>query len=271
MRGKNFAERTESDVPHEAGEKKSRLSPTIRTVCSSCAASLRELRQSGKTALPTKIETYNFTFKKMGYQEEKQRQLDIRYLRMARIWAENSYCVRRKVGALIVKDKMIISDGYNGTPSGFENICEDETGKPSPTYCTPRPTPSPRWPRAPTTATARPSTSRLPPVSNVRNSSYRQVSGAWSTATNTARKRASTCCAKSESSACSARSKSERRILNDDADGAASPHDAAIAQGGGGACRTGACGRGRNDHGRRCPPRLSERPSKTAARVVGTF
>ena len=65
----------------------------------------------------------------MGYEEEKQRQLDLRYLRMARIWAENSYCVRRKVGALIVKDKMIISDGYNGTPSGFENICEDESGK----------------------------------------------------------------------------------------------------------------------------------------------
>ena len=64
----------------------------------------------------------------MAYQEEKQRQLDLRYLRMASIWAENSYCVRRKVGALIVKDKMIISDGYNGTPSGFENICEDEDG-----------------------------------------------------------------------------------------------------------------------------------------------
>ena len=64
------------------------------------------------------------------YQEEKQRQLDSRYLRMARVWAENSYCVRRKVGALIVKDKMIISDGYNGTPSGCENICEDEaTGR----------------------------------------------------------------------------------------------------------------------------------------------
>ena len=62
----------------------------------------------------------------MGYEEEKLRQLDLRYLRMARIWAENSYCVRRKVGALIVKDKMIISDGYNGTPSGFENVCEDE-------------------------------------------------------------------------------------------------------------------------------------------------
>lgn len=52
--------------------------------------------------------------------------LDKRYLQMAKIWAENSYCKRRKVGALIVKDKMIISDGYNGTPSGFENQCEDE-------------------------------------------------------------------------------------------------------------------------------------------------
>lgn len=61
-------------------------------------------------------------------QEEKQLRLDYRYLRMARIWAENSYCKRRKVGALVVKDKMIISDGYNGTPSGFENICEDDDG-----------------------------------------------------------------------------------------------------------------------------------------------
>ena len=58
--------------------------------------------------------------------EEKQTDLDKRYLRMARIWAENSYCKRRQVGALIVKDKMIISDGYNGTPSGCENVCEDE-------------------------------------------------------------------------------------------------------------------------------------------------
>lgn len=58
----------------------------------------------------------------------KQNILDLRYLRMARIWAENSYCKRRQVGALLVKDKMIISDGYNGTPSGFNNICEDETG-----------------------------------------------------------------------------------------------------------------------------------------------
>lgn len=59
---------------------------------------------------------------------DKQLSLDKRYLRMAAIWAENSYCQRRKVGALIIKDKMIISDGYNGTPSGFENICEDEEG-----------------------------------------------------------------------------------------------------------------------------------------------
>lgn len=58
--------------------------------------------------------------------DEKQRNLDLRYLRMARIWAENSYCERRKVGALVVKEKMIISDGYNGTPSDFENVCEDE-------------------------------------------------------------------------------------------------------------------------------------------------
>ena len=58
----------------------------------------------------------------------KQTLLDYRYLRMARIWAENSYCRRRQVGALVVKDKMIISDGYNGTPSGFENVCEEETG-----------------------------------------------------------------------------------------------------------------------------------------------
>ncbi len=62
----------------------------------------------------------------------KQYALDCRYLRMARIWAETSYCERRKVGALIVKDKMIISDGYNGTPSGFENVCELDDGTTKP-------------------------------------------------------------------------------------------------------------------------------------------
>jgi dCMP deaminase len=60
---------------------------------------------------------------------DRQADFDRRYLQMARIWAGNSYCVRRKVGALIVKNKMIISDGYNGTPSGFENVCEDESGR----------------------------------------------------------------------------------------------------------------------------------------------
>ncbi|HZW77855.1 MAG TPA: dCMP deaminase family protein [Flavobacteriaceae bacterium] len=59
---------------------------------------------------------------------EKQRKYDIAYLRMAREWAQLSHCERKKVGALIVKDKMIISDGYNGTPTGFENFCEDEDG-----------------------------------------------------------------------------------------------------------------------------------------------
>lgn len=59
---------------------------------------------------------------------EKQVEFDKKYLQMATIWASNSYCVRRQVGALIVKGKMIISDGYNGTPSGFENVCEDEEG-----------------------------------------------------------------------------------------------------------------------------------------------
>ena len=67
----------------------------------------------------------NFTTN-MTKTENKKEVFDKRYMRMATIWAENSYCERRKVGALIVKDKMIISDGYNGTPSGFENVCEDE-------------------------------------------------------------------------------------------------------------------------------------------------
>lgn len=64
--------------------------------------------------------------------ENKQQLLDQRYLKMADIWAQNSYCKRRQVGALLVKDKMIISDGYNGTPSGFENVCEDENNKTKP-------------------------------------------------------------------------------------------------------------------------------------------
>lgn len=68
----------------------------------------------------------------MTNSREKQAQFDIRYIQMARVWATNSYCKRRQVGALIVKDRMIISDGYNGTPSGFENECEDENGQSKP-------------------------------------------------------------------------------------------------------------------------------------------
>lgn len=60
--------------------------------------------------------------------DSKQKQFDVSYLKMAAIWGGNSYCKRRKVGALMVKDRMIISDGYNGTPCGFENVCEDENG-----------------------------------------------------------------------------------------------------------------------------------------------
>ena len=70
----------------------------------------------------------------MDTRDKKQLVLDSRYLRMTQIWAENSYCRRRQVGALLVKDKMIISDGYNGTPSGFENVCEEEEGDRSKPY-----------------------------------------------------------------------------------------------------------------------------------------
>ena len=65
----------------------------------------------------------------MEYKEKRKQDVDLRYMKMAYIWSENSYCQRRRVGALLVKDQMIISDGYNGTPSGFENICEDENGR----------------------------------------------------------------------------------------------------------------------------------------------
>ena len=97
----------------------------------------REILSKGGTADPMRLYV-NFRGKEPDIQallkrngislspgEAKQRALDLRYLRMARIWSENSYCQRRQVGALVVKDKMIISDGYNGTPSGFENICEE--------------------------------------------------------------------------------------------------------------------------------------------------
>ena len=61
-------------------------------------------------------------------EKDKQTKFDRSYLEMAAVWAKNSYCTRRQVGAILVKDRMIISDGYNGTPAGFENVCEDENG-----------------------------------------------------------------------------------------------------------------------------------------------
>ena len=75
----------------------------------------------------------------MSYEEKKQQKLDERYLRMARIWSENSHCKRLQVGALIVKNNMIISDGYNGTPSGFENTCSHNSSDGATLYVTASP------------------------------------------------------------------------------------------------------------------------------------
>ena len=121
----------------------------------------------------------------METNEEKQLKLDKRYIRMAGIWAENSYCTRRRVGALIVKDKMIISDGYNGTPSGFENVCEDDNGVTKPYVLHAKPTPLPRLHAPTTAATEPPCMSPLLPALNVPNSLFRQVSNEWFTPRNT--------------------------------------------------------------------------------------
>ena len=122
----------------------------------------------------------------METNEEKQLKLDKRYIRMAGIWAENSYCTRRRVGALIVKDKMIISDGYNGTPSGFEKMCAKMTMEsPNLMYCMPKPTPLPRLHAPTTAATEPPCMSPLLPALNVPNSLFRQVSNEWFTPRNT--------------------------------------------------------------------------------------
>lgn len=65
----------------------------------------------------------------IALEEKKQQRYDRAYLRMANTWSELSYCQRKKVGAIIVRDNMIISDGYNGTPSGFDNCCENDIGE----------------------------------------------------------------------------------------------------------------------------------------------
>jgi len=116
--------------------------------------------------------------------KEKQLELDKRYLRMAAVWAENSYCKRRQVGALIVKDQMIISDGYNGTPSGFENVCEDENNVTKPTFCMRKPMPLRKWPLRPTAVKVQRSTSPPPLASNVPRSSSSLGSSGWYTLKN---------------------------------------------------------------------------------------
>ena len=142
----------------------------------------------------------------MGYNEEKQRQLDMRYLRMARIWAENSYCVRRKVGALIVKDKMIISDGYNGTPSGFENVCEDENGKTKPYVLHAEANAITKVAKSANNCDG--STLYITAAPCIECSKLIIQAGIKRvfTARSTARKRGSTCCARSASNAYSAKS-----------------------------------------------------------------
>lgn len=105
----------------------------------------------------------------MNEHTDKQFEIDKRYLRMAAVWAENSYCKRRQVGALIVKEQMIISDGYNGTPSGFENVCEDEHNVTKPYGSMQRRMRSPKWPLLPTVARVRPSMSPRHLASSVRS------------------------------------------------------------------------------------------------------
>ena len=137
----------------------------------------------------------------MGYQEEKQRQLDLRYLRMAAIWAENSYCVRRKVGALIVKDRMIISDGYNGTPAGFENVCEDEQGLTKSYVLHAEANAITKVAKSANNCDGSTLYIQPPRASNARNSLSRRASNEWFTRTTTVRRRGWTCCAASASSA----------------------------------------------------------------------
>ena len=104
---------------------------------------------------------------------DKQQILDGRYMRMAAIWAENSYCKRRQVGALVVKDNRIISDGYNGTPSGFENVCEDDSNVTYPYVL------HADLPVVIIIVIMLHSMSRIPHVLSVLSSSFRQVSSVW--------------------------------------------------------------------------------------------
>ena len=116
---------------------------------------------------------------------DKKTALDYRYLRMADIWAENSYCARRKVGALIVKDKRIISDGYNGTPSGFENVCEDEDGLTKPYVLHAEANAITKIARSGNNSDGATLYVTTNLASNVQSSSSKPAFGAWSTCENT--------------------------------------------------------------------------------------
>ena len=117
--------------------------------------------------------------------KEKQLELDKRYLRMAAVWAENSYCKRRQVGALIVRDQMIISDGYNGTPSVSRMFAKTRIMSPNLTSYMRKPMPSRKWPLRPTAAKTQRSTSPPLLASNVPNSSSNLGSSGWYTLKNT--------------------------------------------------------------------------------------
>lgn len=121
----------------------------------------------------------------METNEEKQLKLDKRYIRMAGIRAENSYCTRRRVGALIVKDKMIISDGYNGTPSGFENVCEDDNGVTKPYVLHAEANAITKIARSNNSSNGATMYVTASPALNVPNSLFRQVSNEWFTPRNT--------------------------------------------------------------------------------------
>ena len=116
--------------------------------------------------------------------KEKQLELDKRYLRMAAVWAENSYCKRRQVGALIVKDQMIISDGYNGRHPVSRMFAKTRTMLPNLTFCMRKPMPLRKWPLRPTAAKVQRSTSPPPLASNVPSSSSSLGSSGWYTLKN---------------------------------------------------------------------------------------
>ena len=114
-----------AQLPVQLGTAEERLRHFISTLFPGCEGEVEiviKMKELAKYIGDSRLITSRILMK----DPKKQRDLDLRYLRMAQIWSENSYCQRRQVGALVVKDKMIISDGYNGTPSGFENVCEED-------------------------------------------------------------------------------------------------------------------------------------------------